>query len=354
MDMNGNRMMKASRLHGIRDLRVEDFPRPQPGPGEVLLQVAAVGVCGSDVHYYLEGRIGSQIVTDPIILGHECSAWVAGLGEGVEGLPVGQLVTVEPGIPCGACEFCQTGYPNLCPEVRFCGTPPVDGVFAEYTVMPAENCFPLSEGWTAAQGAMLEPLGIAIHTVDLAHLAPGATVAVLGAGPIGLLTAAVARAAGAADIVMTEPLAHRRRFARDFVADAVLDPQAVDVVAQVMARTAGRGVDVAFECAGASETPEQAAAMARRGGTLILCGIPADDTLTLNASTVRHRGLTIKLVRRMRHTYPRALRLVERGMVDLNPLVTHRFPLERVADAFELVANYQDGVLRSVVEFDQT
>ena len=334
--------MKASRLYGVRDLRLETLPRPEPGPGEVLLQVAAVGICGSDVHYYLEGRIGSQIVTDPIILGHEFSAWVAGLGEGVENLQVGQLVTVEPGISCGECESCRTGDPNLCPQVRFCGTPPVDGVFAEYTVMPAENCFALPEGWSAAQGAMLEPLGIAIHTVDLSHLVAGSTIAVLGAGPIGLLTAAVARAAGAAEIVMTEPQAHRRQFAHDFVADAVLDPQTVDVVAEVMRQTRGRGVDVAFECAGAPETPQQAAAMARRGGKLVLCGIPADDTLTLNASTVRRRGLTIKLVRRMKHTYPRAIRLVERGMVDVNPLVTHRLPLDRVPDAFELVAGYQD------------
>ena len=202
-------------------------------------------------------------------------------------------------------------------------------------------------------GALLEPLGIAIHTVDLSHLVAGSTIAVLGAGPIGLLTAAVARAAGAAEIVMTEPQAHRRQFARDFVADAVLDPQTVDVVAEVMRRTGGRGVDVAFECAGAPETPQQAAAMARRGGKLVLCGIPADDTLTLNASTVRRRGLTIKLVRRMKHTYPRAIHLVECGMVDVNPLVTHRLPLDRVPDAFELVAGYQDGVLRAVIEFEE-
>jgi L-iditol 2-dehydrogenase len=286
-------------------------------------------------------------------MGHEFSAWVAGLGEGVDDLELGQLVTVEPGISCGECELCRTDHPNLCPQVRFCGTPPVDGVFAEYTVMPAENCFPLPAGWSAAQGAMLEPLGIAIHAVDLAHLVPGFTVAVLGAGPIGLFTAAVARVAGATEIIMTEPLAYRRQFAQDYVADAVLDPNAGDVVTQVMERTQGRGVDVAFECAGASETPQAGAAMTRRGGKLILCGIPADDTLTLNASTVRHRGLTVKLVRRMKHTYPRAIRLVERGMVDVMPLVTHHLPLEDMTEALEMVANYRDGVLRAVIEFEK-
>jgi L-iditol 2-dehydrogenase len=341
---------RAARMHGIRDLRLEDLPRPAPGPGEVLLEVASVGVCGSDVHYYLEGRIGNQVVTAPIIMGHEFSAWVADLGTGVEGLDVGQLVAVEPAISCGECEPCRHGHPNLCPGVSFCGTPPVDGVFAEYTVMPAKNCFPLPQGFGPAEGAMLEPLGVAIHAVDLAHLKPGYTVAVLGAGPIGLLIAAVAQVAGASGIYMTEPLAYRRQFALDYVADAALNPDDADIVAEIMRLTGGRGVDVAFEAAGAPETPQQAAALARPGGKVIVAGIPADDTMTMNASTVRHKGLTIKLVRRMKHTYPRAIRLVQRGMVDVKPLITHTFPLERIVEAFEMVAAYEDGVLRAVIQ----
>lgn len=343
--------MRAARLHGIRDLRLETLPRPTPGTGEVLLKVASVGVCGSDVHYYLEGRIGSQVVTAPIIMGHEFSARVAELGTGVERLDVGQLVAVEPAISCGGCESCQHGHPNLCPDVRFCGTPPINGVFAEYTVIPAENCFPLPQGLEPAEGAMLEPLGVAIHAVDLAHLRPGHTVAVLGAGPIGLLIAAVAEASGASAIYMTEPLAYRRQFALDYVADAALDPyeKGGDVVAEIMRLTGGRGVDVAFEAAGAPETPQQAAAVTRIGGKVIVAGIPADDTMTMNASTVRHKGLTIKLVRRMKHTYPRAIRLVQTGMVDVKSLITHTFPLERIAEAFETVAAYDKGVLRAVI-----
>jgi L-iditol 2-dehydrogenase len=344
--------MRLSRLYGIRDLRLETAPRPVPGPGEVLLRVMAVGVCGSDVHYYLEGRIGDQVVTDPIIMGHEFSARVAGLGPGVEGLEVGQLVAVEPGIACGGCEMCQQGHPNLCPHVRFCGTPPIDGVLAEYTIMPAENCFPLPAGFSPEAGALLEPLGIAIHTVDLAHLQVGQTVAVLGAGPIGLLVAAVARAAGAGQVFITEPLAYRRRFAQEYAADAAFDPDRDDVVAEILILTGGRGVDVAFEAAGAPETPQQAAAMARIGGAVIIAGIPADDTMTFNASTVRHKGLTIKLVRRMKHTYPRAIRLVQAGLVDVEALVSHRLPLARAAEAFEMVAGYEDGVLRAVIQIE--
>jgi L-iditol 2-dehydrogenase len=302
------------------------------------------------VHYYLEGSIGDQVIAEPIIMGHEFSAWVAELGEGVDGLRVGQLVAVEPAVSCGECESCEHGHPNLCPNVVFCGTPPIDGVFAEYTVKPAENCFPLPEGLSSADGAMLEPLGVAIHTVDLAHLRAGDTVAVLGAGPIGLLTAAVARAAGASEIFMTEPLAYRRAFALRYVADVALDPDDVDVSAEIVRLTGGRGVDVAFEAAGAAETPDQAARVTRPGGKVVVAGIPSDDTMTFTASVTRRKGLTIKMVRRMKHTYPRAIALVEKGLVDVKPLATHVFPLERIAEAFEIVANYDDGVLRAIIQ----
>jgi L-iditol 2-dehydrogenase len=341
--------MRASRLYGIRDMRLEELPRPTPGPGEVLLKVAAVGTCGSDVHYYVEGRIGDQVVEEPITMGHEFSAWIAELGEGVEGLEIGQLVAVEPAIPCGECESCQHGHPNLCPDVRFCGTPPIDGVFAEYTVMPAENCFPLPEGFSPAEGAMLEPLGIAIHAVDLSHIKPGQTIAVLGAGPVGLLTAAVAKAAGAAEIYVTEPQAHRRQFAIEYLDAEALNPDEVDVVAEIKRMTDGRGVDIAFEAAGAPETPDQAAHVVRPGGKVIVIGIPSDDTMTMTASTVRRKGLTITLVRRMKHTYPRAIRLVQTGMVDVKALVTHELPLDRINEAFEMVSAYKDGVLRAVI-----
>jgi len=346
--------MRAALLHGIRDVRLEERPRPTPGPGEVLLKVASVGVCGSDVHYYVEGCIGDQVVTDPIIMGHEFSALVAGLGAGVEGLETGQLVAVEPAIPCGVCEPCQHGHPNLCPNVRFCGTPPIDGVFAEYAVMPAENCFPLPEGFSPAEGAMLEPLGVAIHAVGLAHLKPGQAVTVLGAGPIGLLTAAVARASGAGEIYITEPLAYRRQFALDYVAtvasDAALNPNDTDVVAEVVRLTGGRGVDVAFEAAGAPETTDQAAGLVRPGGQVVVIGIPVEDRMTVTASTARRKGLTIKMVRRMKHTYPRAIRMVQAGMVDVTPLVTHTFPLERIAEAFDMVAAYGDGVIKAMIQ----
>lgn len=345
-----SRTMQASFLHGVRDVRLEECPLPTPRAGEVLLQIASVGVCGSDVHYYLEGRIGHQVVSAPIIMGHEFSARIAETGEGVQGLEPGQLVAVEPGIPCGKCEQCEQGHPNLCPNVRFCGTPPVNGVFAEYALMPAQNCYPLPEGFSPEAGALLEPLGVAIHAVDLAHLRPGDTVGVLGAGPIGLLTAAVARVAGASSIFMTEPQAYRREFALDYIADAVFDPVEQDVVAEIERVTAGRGVDVTFEAAGAQETPQQAADIVRNGGKVILAGIPATDDITFKASIIRRKGLTIKLVRRMKHTYPRAIRMVHTGQVDVMSLVTHFLPLSEVGHAMDLVSGYQDGVIKAMIQ----
>jgi L-iditol 2-dehydrogenase len=343
--------MTVSRLHGIRDVRIEEAPVPAPGPDEVLLKIASVGTCGSDVHYYVEGAIGDQVVTEPIQMGHEFSAWIAGLGADVdnEELEIGQLVAVDPAIPCGVCESCLHGHPNLCPNVEFCGTPPIDGVFAEYAVMPAENCFPLPEGFTPDEGALLEPLGIAIHTVDLAHLKAGETIAVLGAGPVGLLVAAVAKAAGAGAIYMTEPIAERREFALENYADAVFNPDEEDVVAAIMDATDGRGVDVAFEAAGAEETPDQAAHIVRPGGKVVVAGIPSKDQMVMTASQIRRKGLTIKMVRRMKHTYPRAIRMVSTGMVDVAKLATHVFPLKRIEEAFELVSAYEDGVLRAMI-----
>jgi L-iditol 2-dehydrogenase len=343
--------MPAIGIFGQHDLRLMEAPHPgAPGPDEVLLKVAAVGICGSDHHYFNEGAIGGAVVDRGMIMGHEFSAWVDEVGEGVTGLAPGQLVAVEPAIPCGTCEFCLKGHPNICPEVLFCGSPNHVGAMAAYIRMPAENCFPLPQGMTPVEGAMLEPLGVAIHTVDLAHLRVGQTVAVLGAGPIGLLTAAVARAAGAGQIVMTEPLAYRRAFALSYAADAVFDPQGEDVVSAILDATGGRGVDVAFEAAGADATPDQAASVTRPGGKVVVVGIPDDDTMRMTASTVRRKGLTIKLVRRMKHTYPRAIQLVDRGVIDVAAIATHVFSLDRAQEAFELVDGYDDGVLRAVLD----
>ncbi len=342
--------MLAARLHRAFDLKIEEMPVPAPGEGEVLLGIKAVGVCGSDVHHYAEGGIGDEVVKEPLVLGHEFAAVVEELGPGVEGLKVGDRVAVEPGRSCGLCEYCKQGNPNLCPDVRFCGSPPYDGAFRQYMAYPADYIFPLPSEVDYAQGAMLEPLGVAIHSVNLGKLRVGDTVAVLGCGPIGLLTIEMARLSGASQIFATDLLPYRLEAAQKLGATTVFNAGEQDVVAAILASTKGRGVDVSFEAAGAPETPQQAAVVVKRGGRVILIGIPSDDETYFQASTVRRKGLTIKLVRRMKFTYPRAIDLAARGMVDLSSLITHRFPLERTGEALELVRNYADGVIKALVE----
>jgi L-iditol 2-dehydrogenase len=341
--------MQVAVLHGIQDIRIERRSIPVPGRNEVLLKIAAVGVCGSDVHYYKEGRIGSQVVTKPITMGHEFSAYVQQVGEGVDKELKGLLVAVDPAIPCGKCELCLRGHPNLCPEVRFCGTPPIDGVFSEYAVMPADNCFPLPDGVSPEEGALLEPLGVALHSVNISHLKLGDSVAVLGAGPIGLLIGAVAKLAGAGAVYATEPLDYRRLFAKQYCADDVFDSKNPDPVKEILKLTGGRGVDIAFEAAGADETPEQAAEVVKPGGKVIVTGIPKDDSTFFNASVIRQKGLTIKMVRRMAHTYPATIQMVAKQSINLKSLITHRLSIKDVGKAMELLSHYRDDVIKVVI-----
>jgi L-iditol 2-dehydrogenase len=341
--------MKAARLYGPGDLRVEAIPEPSaPGAGEALLAVTAVGICGSDLHYFREGSLGGLSFAEPLILGHEFAGRVEAVGPGVS-LPVGTRVAVEPGRSCGRCESCLEGHPNLCPAVLFCGTPPVDGALRERMVYPASLLFPLPDAVSDAEGAALEPLGIGLHALDLVKLGPGRTAAVLGAGPIGLMILLLCRAAGAVQIIVSEPVPHRREAALRLGATAVLDPAVEPVGTAIERMTGGRGVDVAFEAAGAPETPAAAAAAVRRGGHVVLVGIPADDRLVLSHAVARRKGLTLRFARRMKHTYPRALALLTSGRVDLRPLLTHSFPLDAAGEAFRVADTYTDGALKVTV-----
>lgn len=342
--------MKAARLYGPGDMRVDDISKPEPGPGEALLQVLSVGICGSDVHYFLDGGIGDDKVKEPFVIGHEFSARVAALGPGAAGPPVGTRVAVEPAISCGHCEFCEAGHPNLCEHILFCSTPPTEGAFREYLAHPAHLCFPIPDEIDDAEGAMLEPLGVALHTVGLAKLRPGDTVAIVGAGPIGLLTLQVALRSGARAAYVVDLIPERLALAEALGATATFKADTGDAVRWLMGLTGGRGVDVAFEAAWADETTTRLVAeTARRGGKLIMCGIPRENVAVFPAHAVRRKGLTIKYVRRMKHTYPRAIALVRDGLIDVKRLVTHTFPLAQTADAYRLVASYREGVMKAVI-----
>jgi L-iditol 2-dehydrogenase len=314
--------MKAVRLHAPGDLRLHDEPTPKPGIGETLVRVKAVGICGSDLHWFGQAGIGDARLQKPLVLGHEFTGVIA------EGPRQGKRVAVDPAIPCNACKFCLQGNPNLCEHMRFAGHGVEDGSLREYIAWPDECLFPLPDSLSDADGVMLEPLGVAIHAVDLAHLRAGMSVGVFGCGPIGLLAIQVALLAGATEVFVTEPLPHRLEVARGLGAREW---------------TLSQEVDVAFEVAGEDDAVETAVSAVKPGGRVILAGIPADDRTFFSASAARRKGLTIKLVRRMKFTYPRAIQLVENGQIDVRSLVTHRFPLEQAQQAFT-VAQRREGL----------
>ncbi|MEO8688744.1 MAG: alcohol dehydrogenase catalytic domain-containing protein [Solirubrobacteraceae bacterium] len=308
----------VARLHGMGDVRVAEEPVASPVPGESLVRVEAVGICGSDLHWYDEGGIGDAKLGSPLVIGHE----FAGV---VEGGPLdGRRVAVDPALHCGHCDRCLEGHQNLCANVVFAGHGSCDGGLREYLSWPTESLHPLPDSMDGVAGAMLEPLGVAIHALDLGHVHLGADVAVVGCGPIGLMLVEVARAAGARVALAVDPLPHRRAAAERAGAEVVVAPE--DVPERI-------AVDVAFEVAGTDAAVEVAMRVSRAGARAVLVGIPSDDRTSFGAGLARRKGLTIVMARRMNAVYPRAIRLVERGLVDVDWLTTDRYPLDRVSEA---------------------
>ena len=339
--------MKSLKLYGPRDLRVTEEPMPRPQPGEVLLRIRSVTICHSDLHWYEYGRIGNTVSDKAHVLGHEFCGEVVEVTPGVETVKPGDLVAVDPAVSCGHCRYCKEGNPNLCANLLFAGIPPVDGALQEYMTYKPHFLYPLPATFSADDGAVLEPLGVAIHAWDLAGLRVGETVAIVGCGPIGLLLVQLAHIAGAAQVLAVEPLAYRRELAADLGA-IPLSPDD-DLVAIAAEYTCGHGADAAIEAAGALAAQEEAAQMVKRGGTVVLIGIPPEDRLIMTHHLVRRKGLTVKLCRRMKLVYPRAITLAKRGMVDLGSMVTHRFSLEQADAAFRMVRDYSDGVIKAAV-----
>lgn len=324
--------MKTLRLHNPGDLRLHEEPVPVPGVGEKLLRVMAVGICGSDLHWLNEAGIGDARLEKPLVLGHEFTALTE----------EGRRVAIDPAIACGVCEYCKRGDPNLCINLIFAGHSNQDGAMREQLVWPERCLYPIPDRISDAEGVLLEPLGIAIHAVDLAHLKVGMSVGVFGCGPIGLLILQLARLAGADKILATDVLAHRVDAARSLGADEA-QLVAGSFSEQETTLVNGRDLDVVFEVAGENAAVEMAVAAVRLGGKVILVGIPSDDRSSFRASTARRKGLTLKLVRRMKLTYPRAISLVESGKVDVGSLITHTFSLDQAAEAFAVAAR-RDGL----------
>jgi len=340
--------MKSAVLVAAKTIEIQERPLPEPGPGEVRVKLGVVGVCGSDVHYYAHGRIGTQITRYPTLLGHEPAGVVDKVGPGVA-LEEGTRVAIEPAIPCMDCEFCREGRYNNCPHVKFLGTPPTHGIFEQYHCMPAVCCVPIPDSMTLLEAALLEPLGVALHAIHLAKLRLGETVAIFGGGPIGLVTLLCARFAGAGQVFLTDLLLHRLDMAKQLGADAVLQADQGNVGEWIQEQTNGRGVDIAIECAGKQETITHMCEAARIGGRGYIIGIPEEDDLLFPMHTIRRKELLLQNVRRSNGEVEACLGLVASGRINLKPLATHFFPLEQVPEAFDLVLEHKDGVMRAMI-----
>ena len=329
--------MKALRLTAPGEFELVEEPRPEPGPGESLVRVSAVGVCGSDLHWFGQGGIGDAVLHRPLVLGHEFGGTVEG------GSLDGRRVAVDPAIPDNDCPRCREGNTNLCPQVRFAGHGATDGGLREYVAWPTALLHPVPDGFSPATAAILEPLGVALHGFDLGHVRFASSVAIVGCGPIGLLEIQVARAAGVASVIAVEPLAHRRTAAAKCGADIVLTPEE--------AKQHRGEVDVAFEVAGTDDAVLTSMTLVRPGGRVVLAGIPDEDKTSFPAALARRKGLTIAMVRRMKDVYPRAIDLVARGVVELDWLVSHRSPLAEAAAAFAGAVR-REG-LKTVIEVER-
>jgi L-iditol 2-dehydrogenase len=342
--------MKAAVLTGLRRMEVRQVPDPKiEKDTDVLLKIETVGVCGSDVHYFETGRIGSQVVQYPFIVGHECAATVAAVGKAVKHVQVGEQVVVEPAVPCHHCDQCRRGRENTCFNLRFLGTPGQGGgCLSEFLVMPEECCLPMDGKLTLEQGALCEPLTIGFYAVRQARLPQAANVAILGAGPIGLSCMLCAKAEGVRSCYLTEKIPQRVQVATRGGATWVGNPLREDVVAAILERQP-LGVDVAFECAGQQETIDQAVDLLQAGGKLILVGIPREDRISLSIDRIRRKEITIVNIRRQNGCTRATMDLVAARKLQADFMVTHRFPLDRIQEAFELVAGYRDGVVKAMI-----
>ncbi len=319
--------MRCAALHAAGDVRLEEMPDAAAGPGESLVRITSVGLCGSDLHWFAEGAIGDAALAESLVLGHEMAGVV------VSGPLAGRTVGLDPALPCGRCRECRSGVEHLCTRMHFAGHSDTDGGLREFVAWPDRRLHPLPDGFDPARGSLLEPLGVAVHSADLAHLRYGWTVAVVGCGTIGLMLVQLAVMSGC-EVVAVEPLAHRREAALRAGAARALTPD------EVTGSSAVEGTcHVAFEVSGADDGIERAALLVRPGARIVLVGIPEDDSTTVRASIMRRKGMTLAFARRMTDdAYARAISLAVRGAVDLSWLTSHRFPLDDVTAAFETAA----------------
>jgi L-iditol 2-dehydrogenase len=339
--------VKAAELVGVREFRIIDQDVPAPGPGQVQVKVAAVGVCGSDMHNFTEGGIGDSPCRFPMILGHEPSGVVLKTGAGVTGVGLGDHFAFEPAVPCGHCEYCGRGLHNLCLDMCFMSSGGVPGYFREFVNIPAHNLIPVPKHVGLREATLIEPIGIALHSLSFAQLQAGETAVVFGTGPIGLMTIAALKLAGASRVWAVEPIPHRRDMARAIGADVVLDTD--NAVRTILHDTAQRGVDVAFDCAAGEDTLNQSIECLAKAGRFVYTAIPVATHVSLFAPAIRRKEIRFFNVYRSNHQGERARDILAQNVTRFAPVVTHSRPLDEIQHAFEVATTYSDGVGKMLI-----
>lgn len=344
--------MKAAYLKEKMNMIIrDDRPLPEPDENQALVKMEYCGVCGSDVHFYREGKVGDTPAPEDFILGHEVAGTVVKLGKKVTGLVPGDRVALEPGYPCGKCEYCKTGRYNLCPQVQFFADPPVPGALQEYVVHPADMCYKLPDNVSTEEGALVEPLAVGMHAAAQANVALGNSVLILGGGCIGLVTLLAAKARGAANIVVVDLFQKRLDMAKELGAGAVINAGNEDVSLRVKELFGPLGADIVFETAGAIPTIQQTPYFVKPGGTICLVGMAAESMVNYNFNKIMMKEVTIKSVFRYRNLYPAAIAAIASGAINVKQIVTHRFKFEDSNLAFHTaVVNAKDEI-KEIIEF---
>jgi L-iditol 2-dehydrogenase len=339
--------MRTAELIAPLTFRLADMPIGDPGAGEVQVRVEAVGICGSDLHAYSEGAVGGTPNVYPMVLGHEPAGTIVKTGPGVTGLAPGDRGALEPALYCYHCEFCQRGLHNLCANIRFLSNPHLPGFFRELVNLPVANFLPVPFSISPDLATLIEPLAVALHSLGLASIRPGETMAVIGAGPIGLLTVAALRAAQAGQIWVVEPVAHRRELAKRIGADVVLEP--AEAAEAIVRGTSRGGVDCAIDCAAGETTTSQAIHATRSAGRVVVTGIHSTPAVSMDGSAMRRKELTIFNVRRSNHEPHAALELIEAHGDWFAPVLTHAREISHIGEAFTIASQYRDGVGKMIV-----
>ncbi len=342
--------MKVAVMEGIGRIGYTEREIPKPKQGEVLVKLEYVGICGSDLHYYESGAIGDYVVKPPFVLGHEPGGVVVEAGEGVTHLKPGDRVALEPGRTCGHCEFCRTGRYNLCPDVVFFATPPVDGVFQEYVAHDADLCFKLPENVSTLEGALIEPLAVGFHAANQGGARPGQTAVVMGAGCIGLVSMMALRARGVSRVYVVDVMENRLEKAKELGACAVVNGAKQDPVQAVLDLTEGRGADLVIETAGAEAAAQQAVRLTKKGAVIVFVGYTKSGMVSLPMSLALDKELTFRTVFRYRHIYPMAIEAVASGAVNLKGIVTNIFDFSDLQRAMDLSVRDKANIVKSVVK----